>query len=336
MQQVLVEPLADRRRIEMDDGAVRGDGLDMVDGSEAAAVIETGALRQPIKALGLDPRPVRRAVGPAQHRPRIGGHRDPADGMDGQRLARQSRAAGQFPVAIVGDDGRAQLAHMPFVERQRAAHFDIEGFQHRGFRPAPARRGERGFEDRSGRQDRHAFDRVVGEPRQHLLVQMVEPMRHRPALTEAEQRVVERRALRIVGLDRLVEPEPLALPRIERQAARVGRAVEIRRGRQIVPGDIAARRDRRKRIAGAVIAGEAGDDPALDVGRAQPIAQIGMQDRARADFDKNAVALADQCGGGLGKAHRISDVAPPMTGIEHRSFDRGAGDARYQARRRRP
>ena len=211
----------------MDDGAVRGDGLDMVDGSEAAAVIETGALRQPIKALGVDPRPVRRAVGPAQHRPRIGRRRDPADGMDRQRLARQSRAARQLPVAVVGDERRAQLAHPPFVERQRAAHFDIEGFQHRGIRPAPARRGERGFEDRSGREDRHAFDRMVGDPRQHLLVEMVEPMRHRPALTEAEQRVVERRVLRIVGLDRLVEPEPLALPRIERQAARVGRAVEI-------------------------------------------------------------------------------------------------------------
>src|SRR5271154_4382465 len=137
---------------------------------------------------------------------------------------------------------------------------------------------------------------------------MVEPLRHGTALPETEQQVIEGRVLRIVGFNRLVEPERLALPRIERYAARIGMAIEPRRRGQIIPGDIATRRDRRKRIAIAVSTREAADDPAFGLRRTQRVRQIRVEDGTRTDFDKDAIALANQRSGRLGETHRVSDI----------------------------
>ena len=99
------------------------------------------------------------------------------------------------------------------------------------------------------------FDRMVGDPGQHLLVQMVEPMRQ-PDRAGGNRAAGGRRA----GFpDRWLRPScrtRRARVATDRAAAPRGSAaaVETRRRGQIVSGDIAARRDRRKRIAVAVVA----------------------------------------------------------------------------------
>ena len=212
MQQISVECLANRRGVEMDDRGVRGNDLDIIDCSEPTAIIQPSALRQSIKGLRVDSRPVRRAFGPAQNRLSFGRRRDPTDGVNCERLTRQARTASQLPVTVFGDEGRAQFAHPSFIERKRAPHFDIEDFQNRGLRPAPSRCRERGFEYRRSREDRHPLDRVVGDPGQHLLVEMIEPVGYRTALPETEQRVVAGRVFQIAGFYRFVQPEPPSLP----------------------------------------------------------------------------------------------------------------------------
>ena len=80
---------------------------------------------------------------------------------------------------------------------------------------------------------------MVADPRQHLIVEMVDPARYRTALTKAEKRVLEGRIYRIGALGRQAKPEALAVPRVERQPARIGRPIEAGRLRKVVSGDVA-------------------------------------------------------------------------------------------------
>jgi hypothetical protein len=111
------------------------------------------------------------------------------------------------------------------------------------------RGGKTHLNDCGCREDRHSFDRVIANPWQQLLIEMVEPGRHRTALAKTKQRVIERRICRIGGFRSSPEPESLPIPRIEGQPARICCSVEIRRLRKVVPGHMAACSDRWKWIA---------------------------------------------------------------------------------------
>src|SRR5579863_9411575 len=104
---------------------------------------------------------------------------------------------------------------------------------------------------------------MVGEPRQHFRIEMVEPERYRPLLPKPEQRMVEGWVDRIGDLDRPLEPEALLLPRIQRQPAQIGRSVEPVGPADVIPGDVATRGDFRKRVLAPVLAAQCGQDPAL-------------------------------------------------------------------------
>ena len=141
------------------------------------------------------------------------------------RLARQPRAARQLPIAVLGADQSAQLAHTALIKGQRPPHLEIEHLEHWRIRPSRLRRCERHLDDRGGRKYRHSFDRMVADPGQHLLVEMIEPARYRAALAKTEKRVIERRIYRIGGLDRLLNqnsaaPKDRAAVRADRPARR--------------------------------------------------------------------------------------------------------------------
>src|SRR6516225_5047724 len=146
--------------------------------------------------------------------------------MNRERLIRQARAARQLPIAFLGADHGAHLAHSTLVEGQRAAHFEIAQLEYGRVRPLHSRGGASHLQNSGRRKDRYTLDRMVAYPRQHLLVEVVDPARYRTALTKTEKRVFERRIHRIGALGREAKPEALAIPRIERQPARIGHPVE--------------------------------------------------------------------------------------------------------------
>src|SRR5262249_35006705 len=92
-------------------------------------------------------------------------------------------------------------------------------FEPRRIRPAPSRSCERHFQNSRRRQHGHAFDRMIGDPREHLLVEMIEPTGRRTALAEPEQRVVKRRIDEIGSFGCSGEPKSLPVPGIERETA---------------------------------------------------------------------------------------------------------------------
>ena len=90
---------------------------------------------------------------------------------------------------------------------------------------------------------------MVGYPRQHFRVEMVDPALHRTALTKAEERVLEGGIHQIGGLDRAAKPKALALPGVEGQPSWVGHPVEAGGLRKIIPGDMTVGGDCGKWIA---------------------------------------------------------------------------------------
>jgi hypothetical protein len=163
---------------------------------------------------------------------------------------------------------------------------------------------------------------------------MVDPARDRAALTKAEKRVLEGRIYRIGTLSRKAKPEALAIPRIERQPARVGRPVEARGLRKVVSGDVAIGGNWRKWVAIKGLARKRGEHAPIHFGRTQSIGQIGSQNCRRTDLEENAVAFGGQGCSALGEAHRAADIAPPVAGVERVVLNRLTGHGRYQPRRR--
>ena len=159
--------------------------------------------------------------------------------MNRERFVRQPHAARQLPIPFLGADQGAHFAHSTLVEWQRAAHLEIAQFEYGRVRPLQSRSSASHLQNPSRRKDRHAFDRMVADPRQDSLVQMVDPARYRTALTKAEKRVLEGRIYRIDGLGRQAKPEALAIPRIDRQPARIGHPMEAGGLCKVVSGDVA-------------------------------------------------------------------------------------------------
>src|SRR5579862_4961994 len=136
--------------------------------------------------------------------------------MEGERLIDKAGPAAKLPIAVLSGDDGAYFARSPLVERQRPPQLDIDDLDGARIRTPQPCRGERHLEDGGGGKYRHALDRMIGEPRQHFRIEMVEPERHRTLLPKAEQRMVEGRVHRIGAFDRPLEPEALFLPRIKR------------------------------------------------------------------------------------------------------------------------
>ena len=112
---------------------------------------------------------------------------------------------------------------------------------------------------------------MVGDPRQYLLVEMVDPIRYRTALAKAEKRVIKGRFDWIGGLGRLPEPETLAIPRIERQLPRIEWPIKVSGCRDVVPGDVAIGGYRRERVALNRLARQRRKDASFDIRRAQSV-----------------------------------------------------------------
>ena len=245
--------------------------------------------------------------------------------MSRQRFVRQARATAELPIVLVSAQHGAQLARMPGIERQRAAQLDIgdlKGLSAWALRPY---RRQRHFENGGGRQYRHALDRMIGEPRQHFGVEMIQPERHRPRLPKSEQRMRVGRIGQVRAFDRMRKPAAFSLPRIERQAARIGGPVEPRRAGHVGSRDVALCGQSGKRVLFGLLAAQRSQDPALAFRRAECIVQIGLQHRVGADLDKDPDAVRDQCGGRVGKPDRRADVVPPIFGAELPLGNRLAG-----------
>src|SRR5262249_7715275 len=157
-----------------------------------------------IKRLAIDLTPSRSAFRPLKAPPRFGDRADSSDGVHCQRFARQPRAARQLPVTLFRDERGAQLAHPALIEGQGSTDFEIEYFERRRVRPPIPGSRKRHLDYRSGREDWHSLHRMVGDPRQHLLVEMMYPTRCRAALAETENWVIVRRIYRIGCLGRRV------------------------------------------------------------------------------------------------------------------------------------
>src|ERR1700730_7788424 len=163
---------------------------------------------------------------------------------------------------------------------------------------------------------------------------MVDPARYRAALTKAEKRVLEGRIYRIGTLGRKAKPEALAIPRIERQPARIGHPVKAGGWRKVVSGYVAIGGNWRKWVAVKRLARKGGEHAPIHFGRTQSIGQIGLQNCRRTDLEENAVVFGSQGCGGLGEAHRAADIAPPVAGVERIVLNRLTGYGRDQPRRR--
>src|SRR5262249_7308804 len=147
----------------------------------------------------------------------------------------------ELPVALLGADKGAHLAHASLVEGQGASQLEIEHLEHRRIRPSPPCGRERNFNHRGGWKHWQFFNRVVADPRQHLLVQMVEPAWDWALLTKTEKRMIEWRICRIGGLDRHLEPKSLPIPRVEWKAARISWPVKARCRGQVITCYVAFR-----------------------------------------------------------------------------------------------
>ena len=334
VNQIRPDILGDGRGIEMCDRSVRSSDFDQAHGSKASAVIEPREPRQVIEGLLVDPTASWCASRKAQRPAGIGFRAETSNRMNRKRFVRQARAARQLPIAFLGADHGAHLAHSTLVEWQRAAHFEIAQFEYGRVRPLRSRSGASHLQNSSRRKDRHALDRMVADPRQHLLVEVVDPARYRTALTKTEKRVLERRIYRIGALGREAEPEALTIPRIERQPTRIGHPVEERGLREIGSGDVAIGGNCGKWVAIERLARKGGEHAPIHFRRTQSIGQIGLQNCRRADLKENAVAFGRQECGGLRKAHRAADIAPPVAGVERVVLNRLPGHGRYQPRRR--
>ena len=76
--------------------------------------------------------------------------------------------------------------------------------------------------------------------------------------------------------DRILEPEPLALPRVKRQVARVSGPVEPRRPCDVVAGNMAVRRQRRKRVSVRLLPAQRPQRLPLSLGGAQSVVQVSL------------------------------------------------------------
>ena len=248
------------------------------------------------------------------------------------RLIRKPRAAAQLPIASLRSERSPHFARPPGIEGQRAPHLDIGQLDRRGRRTLRARRGGGHFDHRRGGQHRHAFDGMIGKPGQRLRIEMIDPAANRPRLPVAEQRMLEWRVAEPEVFDRMLEPEPLALPRVKRQLARVSGPIEPRRPCDVVAGNMALRRQRRKRVSVRLLPAQRPQRPPLSLGGAQSIVQVSLQNRVRSDLDKDPKAVLHQRRGCVGEAHRRADVVPPIFGVELAGAHRLAGHCREQPR----
>src|SRR5947208_15903265 len=91
-------------------------------------------------------------------------------------------------------------------------------------------------------------------------------------------------------------------------------------------------RHRGERVIRTTIPGKARKRTSLHLGRAQPVLKVGLKDGPWPDLEEDAMPQTDQLGNGVGEAHWVADVAPPVFGIELFGFDCIAGNRRYEQR----
>ena len=75
-----------------------------------------------------------------------------------------------------------------------------------------------------------------------------------------------------------------------------------------------------------------GKHAACGLHRVQAFLDVALQDSVGADFHKNAATLGSRLGHGIGKAHRLAHVAPPVIGIQLRSGQRSTRDGGNELR----
>ena len=125
MNQIRLDIVGHRRRVETCDRGLRPGDFDEAHGSKPSAVIETRQPRQVIEALLVDPTARRFIIRKAQYPTSIGFGAKASNSVNRQRFVRQPRAARQLPISFLGPDQGADLAHATFVEGQWPAHFEI-------------------------------------------------------------------------------------------------------------------------------------------------------------------------------------------------------------------
>src|SRR5438445_6144083 len=91
-------------------------------------------------------------------------------------------------------------------------------------------------------------------------------------------------------------------------------------------------RHRGERVIRTMISGKACKHTPLHLGGAQPVRKVGLKDGPWADLEEDAMPQTNQLGNGIGEAHWMADVAPPVFRIELFGSDYLAGNRRYEQR----
>ncbi len=193
VHEVGLQRLADDRWIEVSHGFIIGKQLDPLDGAEPLAVVEPELCGEPIEDGAFDLARRRLALRAMLLRFILWRRHQPRYGVQRQRLVGEARPAAQLPIPVLGGEQAPHFARAALLEWQRPPQFEIEEFQRSRLGAPRARRRQRHLDDRGGRQHRDALDGVVGEPRQQLGVEVVQPKRYRCALAEPEQRMIKNR-----------------------------------------------------------------------------------------------------------------------------------------------
>src|SRR5215467_6249242 len=128
--------------------------------------------------------------------------------------------------------------------------------------------------------------------------------------------MIERWIYGIGALAGDVEPEFLPVPRIKREAVRIGWPVEGSGPHQVIACNMAMRSYRGEGIVISRLAPKAGEHASFHFRRAQTIREISLEDRRRPDFDKDAEIFIDKARNRFGEANGAPNIPPPIVPIE--------------------
>ena len=176
-----------------------------------------------------------------------------------------------------------------------------------------------------GREDDAVPETVVVEPGKIAGIQIKAPGRTGRGLGEAEERMLDRSAAKVVSLGRL-EPETLVLPGVGGQAddfaaALIDRLPVDRVAVQMETSEVA------EHFLGFVgLALEAGEIESLPVLIGKALHDGILERRVGSDLEEGIFPGSDQAGDGGGEEDRLADVLPPVLRVKFGAVADPAGD----------
>jgi len=177
-----------------------------------------------------------------------------------------------------------------------------------------------------------AANLMIGKPGQDERIKGIFPGGLRFRKAPAKQRMHALAFDQCMAFAGLRIPVTLALPRVIGQANWPPRNGEI----DIQLGDSGKQMGAQSRFFDAcqtiIIPPQGGENTPADLGNLQAFADVTLEDGMRAHLDKHAASQFDQSRHGLGEAHGLTDVMPPVISHEFVSWEGVARDRRDKDR----